>query len=105
MHASGAPVFDVGAFLERVEALAPVQAVEAVAEALADWVGAHRVSFFIADFSGRAVIRLTSTGPGARAAGSTLADHPETLPLGAPCTGGCCGRSGSMSSRSRTAPG
>jgi serine phosphatase RsbU (regulator of sigma subunit) len=77
MHASGAPSFDVGEFLERVEAMAPVEAVEAVAEALADWVGAYRVSFLIADFSGRAVVRLTSSGPGASGA-----EHPETLPLG-----------------------
>src|SRR4051812_46267863 len=81
MHASGAAAFDVGEFLERVEAMAPVQAVEAVAEALAEWVGARRVSFLIADFSGRAVVRLTSTGPGAGAAGAAGAEHPETLPL------------------------
>src|SRR4051812_28159523 len=81
MHASGAAAFDVGEFLERVEAMAPVQAVEAVAEALAEWVGARRVSFLIADFSGRAVVRLTSTGPGAGAAGAAVAEHPETLPL------------------------
>jgi hypothetical protein len=63
MHASGAPSFDVGAFLERVESLAPIEAVEAVADALAEWVDARRMTFLIADFSGRAVVRLSSSGP------------------------------------------
>jgi serine phosphatase RsbU (regulator of sigma subunit) len=81
MHASGAPSFDVGAFLARVEAAAPIEAVEQVADALADWVHAHRVTFLIADFSGRTVVRLTSTGPAAEGSRSRLEENAESLPL------------------------
>lgn len=73
-------MLDIGALLERVEAAAPVEAVEAVSAALAEMIGAHRVTFLIADFSGRSVVRLTSarTVPGARSHGP---DQAETLPL------------------------
>jgi serine phosphatase RsbU (regulator of sigma subunit) len=81
MHASGAPAFDVGAFLEQVEALAPIEGVEAVAEALAAWVDARRVTFLIADFSGRALVRLTSTGPRLEGARDQGGEQAETLPL------------------------
>ena len=53
---------DVGALLDRVMGTAPIEAVEAAAEALAEMVGAHRLAFLIADFSGRAVVRLTESG-------------------------------------------
>ncbi|MGK5113095.1 MULTISPECIES: PP2C family protein-serine/threonine phosphatase [unclassified Geodermatophilus] len=71
---------DVGALLHRVEAAAPIEAVEAVAAALAEQVTARQVSFLIADFSGRAVVRLTSAGPveGAR---TRDGEQAETVPL------------------------
>jgi hypothetical protein len=68
MRAVGRPRFDVSALLERVEAAAPIDAVEQVADALTERFGARRVTFLIADFSGRAVVRLTSTGSGAEGA-------------------------------------
>jgi serine phosphatase RsbU (regulator of sigma subunit) len=80
MRESEGPVIDVGALLERVEAAAPIDAVEAVATALGEMVRARRVALLIADFSGRAVVRLTSTDrvEGARSHG---VEQAETLPL------------------------
>jgi serine phosphatase RsbU (regulator of sigma subunit) len=73
-------MIDVGALLERVEAEAPIDAVEAVAGSLGEMVAAKAVSFLIADFSGRAVVRLTSAGKitGARSHG---VEQAETLQL------------------------
>ena len=73
-------MIDVGALLEKVEAAAPIDSVQAVATALRDMVDAHEVTFLIADFSGRAVVRLTSAGrvEGARSHGI---EQAETLPL------------------------
>jgi serine phosphatase RsbU (regulator of sigma subunit) len=80
MRGSEKFVIDVGALLEKVEAAAPIDAVEAVATALCEMVDAHSVTFLIADFSGRAVVRLTSAGriEGARSHG---AEQAETVPL------------------------
>jgi hypothetical protein len=73
-------VIDVGALLEKVEAAAPIDAVEAVATALCEMVDARAVTFLIADFSGRAVVRLTSAGrvEGARSHG---VEQAETVAL------------------------
>jgi serine phosphatase RsbU (regulator of sigma subunit) len=49
---------DVGALLAAAEAASPVDAIEAVADALKDTVAAEEVSFLIADFSGDSLIRL-----------------------------------------------
>src|SRR3954462_2590438 len=81
MHASGARSFDVGALLERVEAAAPIDAGEQVAAALAEWVGARRVTFLIADFSGRSLVRLTSSGPAVEGARTRSDEQAETVPL------------------------
>src|SRR5688572_27081538 len=80
MRGSEDVVIDVGALLEKVEAAAPIDSVEAVATALREMVDAHDVTFLIADFSGRAVVRLTSAGrvDGARSLGI---EQAETLPL------------------------
>ena len=80
MRGSEKLVIDVGALLEKVEAAAPIDSVEAVATALCEMVDAHAVTFLIADFSGRAVVRLTSAGrvDGARSHG---VEQAETLPL------------------------
>jgi serine phosphatase RsbU (regulator of sigma subunit) len=74
------PIIDVGALLHRVEDAAPIDAVQAVADGLGAMVGAREVTLLVADFTGRALVRLTSTGtvPGARTHG---AEQAETLPL------------------------
>jgi serine phosphatase RsbU (regulator of sigma subunit) len=73
-------VIDVGAILAKAESAPPIEAVEVVAAELGDMVDATRVALLVADFSGRAVVRLTSTGPveGARSHG---VEQAETLPL------------------------
>lgn len=73
-------VIDVGALLERVEAAAPIEAVEVVAAELGAMLDARRVRLLIADFSGRAVVRLTSSDrvSGARSHG---VEQAETVPL------------------------
>jgi serine phosphatase RsbU (regulator of sigma subunit) len=80
MRGSEDSVIDVGALLEQVEAAAPIDAVEVVAAELGRMVDARTVTMLIADFSGRAVVRLTSAGlvHGARSQG---VDQAETLPL------------------------
>ncbi|HEY6960865.1 MAG TPA: PP2C family protein-serine/threonine phosphatase [Gaiellaceae bacterium] len=50
---------DVKALLAAVEAAPPVAAPEVVAAALADALGARDVGFLIADYSGRALVRLS----------------------------------------------
>ncbi|WP_241038244.1 PP2C family protein-serine/threonine phosphatase [Blastococcus litoris] len=73
-------MIDVGALLQQVEAAAPIDAVEVVAAELGRMVDARAVNLLVADFSGRAVVRLTSAElvEGARAQGS---ERAETLPL------------------------
>ncbi|MGY2002411.1 PP2C family protein-serine/threonine phosphatase [Blastococcus sp. SYSU DS1024] len=73
-------MIDVGAVLQKVEAAAPIEAVEVVAAELGAMVDATAVTLLLADFSGRAVIRLTSAGrvDGARSHG---VEQAETLPL------------------------
>jgi serine phosphatase RsbU (regulator of sigma subunit) len=73
-------VIDVGALLQKVEAAAPIDAVEVVAAELGRMVDARAVALLIADFRGRAVVRLTSAKAveGARTHG---AEQAETLPL------------------------
>jgi serine phosphatase RsbU (regulator of sigma subunit) len=77
---AGAGGIDVGQLLDQVEAAAPINSVPAVAARLAEMLGAREVNLLIADFSGRAVVRLTSTDQvhGARNLGS---EQAETLPL------------------------
>jgi serine phosphatase RsbU (regulator of sigma subunit) len=71
---------DVGELLDQVEAAAPINSVPAVAARLAEMLGAREVNLLITDFSGRAVVRLTSTDrvDGTRNRGS---EQAETLPL------------------------
>jgi serine phosphatase RsbU (regulator of sigma subunit) len=71
---------DVGALLGRVEDAAPIDSVHAVASSLGEMVDAREVSLLITDFTGRAVVRLTSRErvEGARSHG---AEQAETLPL------------------------
>jgi serine phosphatase RsbU (regulator of sigma subunit) len=74
-------MIDVGALLEKVEAAPPIDAVEAVASALRDMIGAREVTLLIADFSGRSLVRLTSDAPVAGARRQGLQEQAETLPL------------------------
>jgi serine phosphatase RsbU (regulator of sigma subunit) len=73
-------VIDVGALLQQVEAAPPIDAVEVIAAELGRMVDATAVTLLIADFSGRAVVRLTSAQmvEGARGHG---VEQAETLPL------------------------
>ncbi|MGY1824972.1 MULTISPECIES: PP2C family protein-serine/threonine phosphatase [unclassified Blastococcus] len=73
-------MIDVGAVLQKVEAAAPIEAVEVVAAELGEMVDASAVALLLADVSGRAVVRLTAAGrvEGARSHG---AEQAETLPL------------------------
>ena len=48
--------------LAAVEAAPPVAAVDVLAAALAEAIGAREVSFLIADFSGRSLVRLGHSG-------------------------------------------
>src|SRR3954469_17087563 len=78
MRAQELSVIDVGALLEKVEAAAPIDAVEVVAAELGRMVDATAVTLLIADFSGRAVVRLTAAElvPGARGHGVEQAGDP-----------------------------
>jgi hypothetical protein len=49
---------NLNSLLAEVEAAPPVAAVDVLAAALAEAIGAREVSFLIADFSGRSLIRL-----------------------------------------------
>ena len=73
-------MIDVGALLEKVEAAAPIDAVEAVAAGLGEMVDATAVTLLIADFSGRALVRLTRRA-GVEGARSPGVEQAETLPL------------------------
>src|SRR5947199_7325661 len=53
---------NLNALLAAVEAAPPVAAVDVLAAALAEAIGAREVSFLIADFSGRSLIRLGHAG-------------------------------------------
>ena len=81
MRGSETPLIDVGALLEKVESAAPIDSVPAVAAALGEMIGAREVNLLIADFSGRALVRLTSAArvDGARRQGRH--EQAETLPL------------------------
>ena len=60
---------ELRSLLAAVEEAAPLNAVEVLAGALADEVGAHRVGLLIADLSGDAVIRLSHVAGSAATAG------------------------------------
>jgi serine phosphatase RsbU (regulator of sigma subunit) len=68
----------LNSLLAAVEAAPPVAAVDVLAAALADAIGAREVSFLIADFSGRSLIRLGHSGGQGRLQGKETA---ERVPL------------------------
>src|SRR3712207_358798 len=67
--------------LDRVEGTAPIEAVEAAADALAERLGARELTFLIADFSGRAVVRLTTSAAGWEGARTQAGARAETVPM------------------------
>ena len=79
------PRLDLRSLLERVEAAAPIDAVAAVADELVVRSGASEVSLLVADFSGHALVRLsTAVAAGEPVASGTRdqgGEHADTLPL------------------------
>ena len=78
---TGVVPLDVRTLLAAVEAAPPIDATEVVAAALTDALGARDVSFLIADYSGRALIRLSHvhrTGP---ADGDASRERSHSIPL------------------------
>src|SRR5947207_11568905 len=69
---------NLNSLLAAVEAAPPVAAADVLAGALADAIGAREVSFLIADFSGRSLIRLGHSGGEGRLQGKETA---ERVPL------------------------
>ncbi|SHF84841.1 PP2C family protein-serine/threonine phosphatase [Geodermatophilus nigrescens] len=72
---------DIGTLLAGFEGRAPTQAVAAAAETLAQRLGARELTFLIADFSGRAVVRLTTGPVGAGGARAQAGARAETVPM------------------------
>jgi hypothetical protein len=71
---------NLNSLLAAVEAAPPVAAVDVLAAALAEAIGAREVSFLIADFSGRSLIRLGHSG-GTRAMRLQGKETAERVPL------------------------
>src|SRR5829696_4931063 len=73
-------MIDIGALLAKVESAAPIDSVQAVAASLGEMLDAREANLLITDFTGRAVVRLTSADRvhGARSHG---VEQAETLPL------------------------
>ena len=71
---------NLNSLLAAVEAAPPVAAVDVLAAALAEAIGAREVSFLIADFSGRSLIRLGHSG-GAGALRLQGKETAERVPL------------------------
>ncbi|MDT7580971.1 MAG: hypothetical protein QOK35_2235 [Pseudonocardiales bacterium] len=81
MREDGRPGTDLHVLLERVESRSPTDAIEAVAAELAAVVGARAVSFLIADFSGRALVRFGPLEPGTTEERRQGSAHAETVEL------------------------
>ena len=67
--------------LERIEAAPPTDVIAVIEDELVAAVGAHGVSFLIADYLGRAVVRFdrwTWSVPDGR---EPVVEHSETVPL------------------------
>ena len=71
---------DLGVLLGAVDVAPPVAAAEVLAEALADNLAAREVSFLIADFSGKSLVRLSHVARG-HARGALARERGETVPL------------------------
>lgn len=71
---------NLNVLLSAVEAAAPVAAADVVGEALSEALGAREVSFLIADYSGRSLIRLSHV-PHNGSVPSSDRERGETVPL------------------------
>jgi len=71
---------NLNVLLAAVEAAPPVEAAEVLGAALTEALGARDVSFLIADYSGRALIRLGHVG-GRATHGSPSRERTEVVPL------------------------
>ena len=72
---------DLSALLAAVEAAPPVAAAEVVAAALVDALGARDVSFLIADFSGKSLVRLSHVEGSREGTGAHGRERAETVPM------------------------
>ena len=72
---------DVGKLLAAAEAASPVNAIDAVADALQDMIDAEQVSFLIADFSGDSLIRLGHSANAERVTRRAGRETAERVPL------------------------
>ena len=77
---SRASALDLGILLAAVEAAPPVAAAEVMGAALAAALDAHDVSFLIADFSGRSLVRLSHANRAGNA-GTLGRERTETVPM------------------------
>jgi hypothetical protein len=71
---------DLSALLTAVDAAPPIAAAEVIGAALAESLAAREISFLIADFSGRALVRLSHVARG-DARGALARERGETVPL------------------------
>jgi hypothetical protein len=71
---------DLRTLLERAEAVAAVDAIDVAADELATMLGAREVSFLIADYSGRVLVRL-GRSPGAMGGRTQGSENAESVPL------------------------
>jgi hypothetical protein len=81
MRDADRPATDLHMQLERVEAASPAEAIDVVAAQLAAAVEAQAVRFLIADFSGRALVRIGPPAPGEPGARHQGDQQGQTLPL------------------------
>src|SRR6478735_1422956 len=86
MAGSSSPRLDLAGLLEAVENAPPIAAADVISRRLREALGARDVSFLIADFSGRSLIRLSHAagGDAGRAQGHGSADR---VPLDGSPTG------------------
>lgn len=71
---------DLRTLLERVEAAAPVDAIDVAADELATLLGAREVTLLVADYSGRILVRLGRT-PNATDGRTQDTEHAESVPV------------------------
>ena len=72
---------NLNVLLGAVEAAPPVAAAEVIGDALSQALGARDVSFLIADYSGRSLIRLSHLPRGASASAAEGRERSDTVPL------------------------
>ena len=72
---------NLNVLLSAVEAAPPLEAAEVLGAALSETLGARDVSFLIADFSGRSLIRLSHVGRGSGDEGPLGRERAEAVPL------------------------